>query len=301
MSASLADLLLIGVTLIWGATFVLVKDAVGLMPPFAFLTYRFTLAGLAFLCVGFPRLRRGAGRTWAVGCGLGVTLFLGYALQTVGLVHATASKAAFITGLCVVMVPLLSAVWLKLRVPVQALLGAACATAGLAVLSLTDGLVPAYGDILVFGCAVAFAVQITAVARYCAQHDPLVLAAAMVISTVPLHALSAVVFEGLPAWPPAGVWPALVITGLFATTLAFFLQVHLQRFTSPAHAALIFTAEPVFAALFAWAFAGEVMGARELLGGGLVVAGMLLAEMRRAAAPGRMLASAQPPSAPAGQ
>ena len=278
-----ADLLLMGATLIWGATFVIVQQAVAQLPPMLFLALRFDLATAILVLVTLPRLRRrSTWRTWAAGALIGVFLFAGYAFQTIGLyLQVPAGKAAFITGLSVVLVPLLSTWWLR-RPPTRAAwAGVATATVGLTLLSLNGSLSAQLGDFLVFLCAISFALHVTAVARYSGPHDPVVLTVVQIATAALLYHVGTFLHgDHLPATGITGlVWFALVLTGVLATAAAFLLQNSLQPYTTATHTALIFTTEPVFGALFGWLLAGEVLATRGYIGGALIIAGMLLAEL----------------------
>jgi len=164
----------------------------------------------------------------------------------------------------------------------------ALATTGLALLSLTSGLRIALGDLLVLGCAFSFAAHILLTGHFAPRHDPLLLTLGQVLTVAALSAAAALLFD-LPVWgPPAlagrlnsGVIGAAAFTGLVATAAAFGIQTVAQRFTTSTHTALIFSAEPVFAGLFSFLLTGEVLGPRQLLGCALILAGMVVAEMRR--------------------
>ncbi len=159
-----ADLALLLVTAIWGGTFVMVKDAVEQYPVFPFLALRFGLATLVLAAVSGRRLRSLGGKGWAAGGLIGLFLFAGYALQTLGLQQgASASKAGFITGLSVVIVPILSAAVLRRQPAPEAVLGVILATVGLAALTLDGNLEVTAAELLVLGCALSFALHIVAV------------------------------------------------------------------------------------------------------------------------------------------
>jgi drug/metabolite transporter (DMT)-like permease len=279
-----ADLLLVLVCFFWGATFVLVKEAVSQVPVSPFLALRFLLAGL-LLSLIFPRRLAGAGRG-ALGAGalLGAVLFGGYALQTYGLARTSASNAGFITGLSVVLVPVFSALAFRARTGAGAWTGVGLATAGLYLLS--GGLERLnLGDLFVLGCAVCFAWHIILTGRFARAHDPAALATLQVLATGLLAAAGALLFEGgIPLALPPLVWWAVIITSLFATVFAFLVQTVAQRFTSATRTALIFTTEPVFAALVAWGWAGEPVTGWAVAGGTLVVLAMIVAELAPAAA-----------------
>lgn len=285
-----ADLVLLLVTAIWGTTFVVVKDAVTRTPVFTFLAIRFALAAAAMLPLlrwpwlmsrlapsspGNPLPRSPLGP----GALLGFFLFASYGFQTSGLQATTPAKAAFITGLSVVFVPLLGALFWRRLPPPAALLGVLLATAGLALLSLQADLSVNRGDLLVLGCAVALALHILTTGVFAPRSDPLRLTGVQLLTVALLSGLVALLWER-PLTPPSpSVWFAAIFTGLLASTFAFGAQTVAQRFTSATHTALIFVSEPVFAALFSYALGREVLTARAWLGCGLILAGMLTAEL----------------------
>lgn len=272
-------MLLLAVTAIWGATFPMVKAVTGMVPTFWFLAMRFDLATLVVAVLFWRRLWRAPWRTWAAGALIGSFLFAAYALQTFGLSLTTSAKTGFITGLSVVLVPVVSLVWLRRAPEPQAWAGVLLALGGLALMTLSGSLVPALGDLLVFGCAVGFALHVVSVARFAGQHDPTVLTVAQMGVAALLSHLASALTETGPAVVPPYVWWAVFFTGFFCSAVAFWLQNTLQPFTTPTHTALVFAAEPVWAALFAWLLGGEAITARLGLGGALILAGMLLAEL----------------------
>ncbi len=287
-----ADLLLLAVAAVWGATFPLVKNATDLgsggVPTYWFLAARFTLGTVLLGLIFWRRLRDLPWRTWAAGGLLGIFLFAGYAFQTFGLAYTTSAKAAFITGLSVVMVPVLAVIWLKRRPTPGSWLGVAAATAGLALLSLNADLLPTYGDLLVFLCAIGFALHITGVSRFAGAHNSIALAVIQLGTASGLSWVMHLLEKGTlaPGIPnvnwfggPSYVVVSWLITGVLASAAAFLLQNVLQPFTTPTHTALIFSAEPVWGALFAYLLAGETLTPRGYLGAALILAGMILAEL----------------------
>lgn len=287
-----ADLLLLAVTAIWGATFPVVKSATDLsgggVPTYWFLAARFTLAAVLLGAFFWRRLLALRWQTWAAGALVGLFLFAGYAFQTFGLAYTTSAKAGFITGLGVVLVPVLSVIWLRRKPAPGARLGVVTATVGLALLSLNADLTPTYGDLLVFLCAVGFALHITAVSRYSGPHDPVALTVIQIgmaaVFSWTLHlADKGTLGPGVPGvqwWGgPANVVVAWLICGVLATAVAFLLQNMLQPYTTPTHTALIFAAEPVWAAIFSYIILGEVLTVRGYVGAGLILLGMFLAEV----------------------
>jgi drug/metabolite transporter (DMT)-like permease len=275
-----ADSSLLIVALVWGLTFVSVKNALGEIAPFSFNAYRFALAAMLLFAVAPMRVLKLKKETVLAGLLLGVFLFGGYSLQTIGLLYTTASNAGFLTGLVVVLVPLLIALQTKKSPPLSAWIGAGTAFAGVALLSLGAGMHLNPGDILVILCAVCFALQVIYVGRYCHDHDIIQLVFLQVISVALLSGAGVLLTE-TPVSPlsfSANIWTALFVTAVLATTFAFFVQGAMQRYTTPTRTAVVLSAEPVFAALFAALLLGEILGGRIYWGGALVLLGMLLAE-----------------------
>jgi drug/metabolite transporter (DMT)-like permease len=276
------ELALVAVTAVWGATFVMVREAVARVPPSAFIAVRF-LAAAALLAALRPRqaLRPDRGLA-AAGVVAGLALFAGYTLQTVGLQYTSASSAGFITGLAVVLTPLLGALVLRQRPGRWPATGALLAAAGLALLTLERFEVHR-GDLLVLGCAFAFATHILLLGRYSPRHASYQLAVVQ-LATVGVLALAWAGAAGDLRLPgSAQVWFALAVTAVLASAGGFLVQTRAQRDVSPTRTAIIFTMEPVFAALFAFWLAGERLAARGWLGAACIVAGMLVAELGRPA------------------
>ncbi len=268
---------LIGVTAIWGSTFVVVKDAVERMPVTDFLTWRFGLATLSMLVLR-PRsvaALGGAGRR--VGVLLGLALGSGYLLQTLGLQHTSAAVSGFITGMFVVLTPLGAALLLRQAPGRLAWTAVGIATVGLGLLSL-QGFAVGGGELLTLGCAAAFALHIVGLGRWSASYDAFGLAVVQLLTTAVLCGLVAAP-GGLVVPPDRSVWAALALTSLAATALAFVVQTWAQAHLAPTRAAVIMTLEPVFGGLFAVLLAGEVLGPRALLGAGLVLVAMVLTEV----------------------
>ena len=159
------------------------------------------------------------------------------------------------------------------------------AVSGLALLTLQPGLRIEPGDLLVLACAFAFAGHILLTGHYAPHHDPLRLTLGAIVTVTLLSAAAALIFDR-PAGPAAlaaNVLFAAAFTGVLATSVAFGLQTAAQRFTTSTHTALIFATEPVFAGLFSFLLIGEVLGPRQALGCALILAGMVVAEMKRGA------------------
>lgn len=273
-----ADAGLALITLIWGLTFVIVKDAVAQVPVMSFIAWRFIVAALALLPFSLRGLLRAGRKEWIAGGLIGLSLLAGYVLQTAGLQLTTASKTGFITGLYVPLVPLFAWPLMRQRPSRNAVIGMALATAGLGLLSLRGDLSVGKGDLLVLGCAVAFAWQVVLIAYFAPHMDPMTLAQIQIIAVAAASAIAAAAMGESLLPVPKVVWGAVAFNGILATSLNLWLQNRLQAMTSATHAALIFVLEPVFAALFGWLLAGETLDLRGWIGSVVILCGMIVGQ-----------------------
>lgn len=272
-----ADLILIGVVALWGTSFALVKGALEHVSPILFVILRFILAGAIWLVFyGDRLLRLSRGTLWR-GTVLGAVLGAGFILQTAGLGLTSASMSGFITGLNVVMVPLL-VVAIEGRIPrATSLIGVAICAAGLGVMTAPAGQGMGLGELLTMGCALLFALYIVLVEVYTADHEPEALVLTQTIGVLAVSLLTLPFLETpRVAWNLALIWRLLALGSMAAVTLA--LQLYWQRFTTATRAAIIFTLEPPLAAVFGSLLLGEVLTGSAYLGGGIVFLGLLFAE-----------------------
>jgi drug/metabolite transporter (DMT)-like permease len=278
-----ALVVLVAVTAVWGITFVQVKDAVALYPLFAFLAARFLIASATLAVPAAPRLRTLGRSGWVAGAFAGALLGAGYTLQTAGLERTSVSSAGFVTGMYVVLTPLLALACFRIQVPRGAWVGVALATAGLGLLSGVHG-GGATGDLLVLGGATVYALQIVLLERYAPRYDPF--AFTLVEMVVAFSGIAVVAgAAGQVAWPHGWtVWGALIVTGVFASALAFLAQTWAQQRTSATRTALVFALEPVWAALFGVTIAGDRLGLWGWVGCAVIMGGIVLAEPAAAAA-----------------
>jgi drug/metabolite transporter (DMT)-like permease len=270
-------------TLIWGATFVLVKQALGDVSPILFLALRFTLATVVLLVLFRGSWSHPRNPRWSLtgGALAGAFLFSGYAFQTIGLQYTSAPKSAFLTGLTAVMTPLLAAAVYRNRPRAQEVGGVLLATGGMALMTLPGAtLAMNRGDLLTVCCAACYAAHILTLSRYSATAS-FELLATVQIGVSALLAWS--LCRGMEAphvrWTP-GVWAAIVITGVFATALAFTFQAWAQRYTTSTRTALIFMLEPVFAWITSYLLTGETLSGRAAAGAGLILTGILTVELK---------------------
>jgi drug/metabolite transporter (DMT)-like permease len=273
--ARLAELALVGIAAVWGLTFVMVQDAVERLPVTAFLAYRFIPAAVLVGVVARRELRELSPAGWRAGLVIGFFLTAGYLSQTLGLQRTSASNAGFITGLFVVLTPLLGAVVLRQRAGRTAWVAASVAALGLFLLSGAGAEFRAGGDGLVLLCAMAFSAHILATDRGVARH-PVGALVAVQLGVCGLACLLIAAAGGDLEAPRGGeVWSALVVTALVASALGFFVQTYAQRHASPARTALILASEPAFAGLFGYLLAGDRLGAVEWLGAAVILAAIV--------------------------
>lgn len=295
MTGRLPLVALVGVTAIWGVTFVQVQDALALYPLFAFLAVRFAISTLALAPFAWRSLRSLPREGYAAGIGVGALLAAAYGLQTAGLELTTVTSTGFITGLYVVFTPLLALVLFGTRVPRALWAGVVFSVMGLLLLSGVPG-GSTLGNVLVLGNAVFQSLQITAMERYAPRYDPRALAFVQLATAFVGFTLIAVALGELEMPRGATVWGALLVTGLFAGALGYLVATWVQAQTTAARAALVFTLEAPFAALFGVLLADEVLGWAGWLGCVVMMTGIVLAEPAAARTLRRL---AQRPGSPA--
>ncbi len=277
-----ADFSLLLVAICWGGTFFIVQDAIEDTPVYIFLFWRFLLATLFMILISFKDFKKFDLETLKAGVLLGVFMFLGFAFQTFGLTYTYSSIVAFITGLNVVIVPFAVFMFFKKKASIYSLFGAVCAAIGLYFLTNNEaGNGFGYGEFYTLICAVMFALQITFTDAYAKKHSAFLLVTIQFVVVTVCSFFGAIIMDGhIEPKSFDGVFlEALVLTVIFATVFAFFTQTVMQRFTTPAKTAIIFTMEPVSAGVFGYYFAGESFYALQLMGAGLIFFGMLSAEL----------------------
>lgn len=270
-------LLLVAVTAIWGYTFVPVQKAVAVYPVFAFLAVRFAISTAVLAPFAWRPLQTLPRAGWLAGAGGGLLLGGAYGLQTAGLHLTTVSSTGLITGLYVVFAPLLALGLFRTAVPAAAWAGMGLAVVGLVFLNGMPGGSFA-GNSLVLGTALAQALQIALMERYAPRYDARALTCIqMAVSCVGFTAVA--LSLGQLRLPHGGtVWYAIGVTGVFAGALGYLVATWIQARTTAARAALAFTLEAPFAALFGVLLVGERLGWTGWTGCGVILAGIALAE-----------------------
>ena len=282
-----AALALVGVTAVWGSTFFLIKGLLTEVSALDFLTVRFAMAAAVGALVFARRLAAASSEIWVKGLALGLVYFVAQVLQTVGLRTTDASISGFITGMYVVLTPVLLWMLFGQRVSPRVWLATALATVGLMALSLR-GLHMGAGEVLTLAGALLYAVHIVLVARWVRGADPLALAVIQLIAIAGAASVTAVargltVPTSLSAWgltvpTSLSAWAAITYMALAAALGAMVAQTWAQAHLSATTAAIIMVTEPVFAAFFALLFGGEALSVRLVVGGALILAGRLLTE-----------------------
>jgi drug/metabolite transporter (DMT)-like permease len=270
-------LALILVTAVWGVTFVQVKDAVDVYPLFAFLAVRYAIATGVLGVVGARRVRTLGRSGFAAGAVLGLLLGLGIGLQTAGLERTTVSSTGFITGLYVVFTPLFGLLLFRTTVGLEVWAGVVLAVIGLALLSGVDVGSPG-GDLLVLASAAAQALQIVMVERYANRYDVIALVLVEMGACFAGFLVIALALGQLEVPHGSTVWGALIVTGVFASALAYLIQVWAQRRISAARIAIVFSLETVFAGIFGYWLADDRLGWLGWGGCAIILAGIVLAE-----------------------
>jgi drug/metabolite transporter (DMT)-like permease len=284
----MALIALIAVTAVWGVTFVQVKDAVEIYPLYAFLAVRYAIATGVLGVVGVRRVRTLGRSGFAAGALLGALLGVGIGLQTAGLERTTVSSTGFITGLYVVLTPLFGLALFRTRVGVEVWLGIVLSVAGLAMLSGVH-VGSTEGDLLVLASTVAQALQILMVERYASRYDAVALTLVELATCLAGFLVVALARGELRLPHGWTVWGALVVTGVFASALAYLIQVWAQRRLSAARIALVFSLETVFAGLFGYWLSGDRLGLLGWGGCAAILGGIVLAEPAAARALRRLV------------
>ncbi|HWX53399.1 MAG TPA: DMT family transporter [Verrucomicrobiae bacterium] len=287
MSRSLkAHIVLVLISFVWGTTFVVVKAALQYSSPLLFNACRMTLAAICVTVLYRHQIRKLTKPSMLAGLVVGVCLFLGYQLQTVGLALTTPSKSAFLTGMYTVLVPLVLVVVWRARIYSWRVVGILAAFAGLFLMTVPGGKQGLgdfarvnLGDLLTIGCAVAFAFHIVFLGRATQRFPFQQMAMVQIVVAAVLMVISVPLLERPHFQPSATLYWAIPVTGICAIALSFIGQSWAQQFTPATHTALIFNLEPVFAWLTSYLCLHERLGWRAGAGALLILAGVLVSEL----------------------
>jgi drug/metabolite transporter (DMT)-like permease len=280
------NLILMTAAFIWGTTFVAQQSGMDSLGPFTYAASRFFLGLLTLFCfLIFYRKNRQAHveagtykSGWRVGIIAGFIMFTASSFQQVGMVYTTAGKAAFITCLYIMLVPL-GAVFLRKTVQPENWAGALFGLMGLYLLCVRDGFSIGYGDTIVFVCALFWTAHILFIDAYASTVDVIEMATAQVAVCFVMSFIAAVSFEEIVWSSIAAEWFPVFYGGVMSVGIAFTLQIVGQKYAEPSHAALIMSLESVFGALSGWLLLHEVMQAKEISGCLLMVLGMIITQL----------------------
>lgn len=275
----LADLALVAVAVVWGVTFLPMAQALHTNGVFTLLFWRFLMAFFLMVLISLAFVRKIDANSIKYGAILGVFLFAGFAFQTFALKYALSSSVAFITGLNVVFVPFIVFLFFKQKVYIYSFAGAFLSAIGLYFLSSGEfGL--GLGELLSVICAFAYALQIVFTGVFVKRCELYALVCMQFLTICALSLICAVIFEGT-AMPnfDTEFYKAVIITAVFATVFAFFVQNAMQRYTTPMKTSLIFTLEPVSAGVLGYFVGGERFSALQIGGALVILAGILLSEI----------------------
>jgi drug/metabolite transporter (DMT)-like permease len=271
-----ADLSLLFITLIWGASYPLMSLVVRDIHPFSFVAVRYLFSGLILAAFCFKKLRRVNKATWIAALVIGGTLGIGCILQLTGLLYTTPSKSGFITGSCVIFVPIFMAFFYRRFPDIKTVIAVILSITGLWFISMNQGAVNInYGDMLTLLCAAVFALQIIAVDKFANNVDIMVLTCLEMFVTGIIAIPPAIIVEKFDmhiTWFTAAAMLLLIILG---SVVGHTLQNKMQPFTDPSHAAVIYLAEPVFGAFFS-ALTGDRLTGKALIGCVLIFSGMAI-------------------------
>jgi drug/metabolite transporter (DMT)-like permease len=278
-----AELFLLGATLIWGGTFVIVKEGLRDISPLLLIAVRFSIATILFFLLFYKRILPMSRSVLRKGSWLGWLLFLGFVFQTVGLNYTTASKSAFITGMLVIFTPFFQLVIEKRTPKIGNILGVVIVTVGLWFLTapssslLQSGF--SVGDVLTLLCAVVFGAYIVYLDFFSKEGNFIQLTFLQMFLTSICAWVSVWIFERPMLKPTGNAILTLVYSAILATVVTVYVQTRYQRDTTPTRAAIIFTIEPVWAALFSFFLLHEKIGPMGMLGGSLILLGVLISEL----------------------
>jgi len=274
----LALIALVAVTAIWGSTFIVVQNAVSQMPVMDFLGIRFTIAAVVLFLLR-PNCLRGMTRKGFVrSIIIGLALFLGFITQTYGLQYTEAAISGFITGMFVVITPIISWLLLKRNIRPSMWLAVALATIGLGILSL-KGWSVGTGELLTLLCAIFFAIHIVSLGEWAGKYN-IYGVAFIQISVVAVISMAAATPDGITLPPNTSVWGAVILTAVFASAIGFLIQTWAQTLISPTRTAVTLTMEPVFAGLFAVLIGGNQLTIRIVIGALFVLSAMLITSLK---------------------
>lgn len=272
-----ANFLIVLVALFWGSTYFLTKMAVEELEPFNLTALRFGTAFIITALFFFKRIRKADRTVIKYSIILGVLAVIAVLSMTFGVQYTTASNAGFLISLSVVMIPLISVVVLKKKIKAKLLLSVILATIGIVCLTLNEQLTINKGDILCILCATSFAVQVLIMERIPKTADSVAIGALQLGITAVVNFILSFFLENFTVPRNLKVWGVIVILGVFCTAFCYIIQIYALKNTSAIQAGIILSLEPVFSAIFAYIFLGELLSKQGYIGAILLFISVILA------------------------
>ncbi len=275
------ELVTLVITIIWGCTFLIAKSTLKLVGPFTYLALCYLVATVTLVVIFRKRLRRLTRAELWCGLLIGGVLFGGYGFQTVGLQWTSVSKAGFLTGLYVPLVPFLARVFLRQRVALTAWLGVLCSVLGLALLSVNSqfSLSLGPGEILLLACALSFALQIVFISKFAPDLDAINMAIIQLAVTAALSFIAIPLHHEPLVPPPPLAWLPICLLGTLDMAFTLVGMNWVQQYLSGTRATLLYSLEPLWAAFFGVLFAGDTLSIVAWLGCGCIFIGMVIGRM----------------------
>jgi drug/metabolite transporter (DMT)-like permease len=274
-----ADLMLLMITVFWGASYILTKLALDVLQPFNLTALRFIIGFIAAAAVFYKNVIRADMKTIKYSLILAIILLGVFVTMTYGLQYTTASNSGFLVSLTVVFIPIISAVFLKQKIEKKVLLGVCIAPIGIALLTLSSQLTVNSGDILCIICAVLFAAHVVVTGVYTQRVDSIALGV-LQLGFVGLFSLVVAMFTETVILPDTAVsWASILSLSILCTAVGYIVQTTAQQYTSAAHTGLILALEPVFSAIFAYLVLGELLSLKGYIGASILLLSVLIAEV----------------------
>ncbi len=274
-----ADLMLLMITVFWGASYILTKLALDVLQPFNLTAVRFIIAFIVSAHVFYKNILKSDKTTVKYALILAIILFGVFISMTFGLKYTTASNAGFLVSLSVVFIPILSALFLKQKIEKKAIIGVCIAPIGIALLTLNSQLSVNSGDLLCTLCALLFAIHVVATGVFTQKVDSIALGV-LQLGFVGLFSLLVSMFTETVKLPSTTVsWVSILSLSILCTAVGYIVQTTAQQYTSATHTGLILSLEPVFSAIFAFAILGEILSLRGYAGAAILLFSVLIAEV----------------------
>lgn len=276
-----ADLVLLLITVIWGAGFPVTKFALQTITPMYIIALRFIIASSLLSIIFYKKLKEINKSIIKPSLILALLLFAAYVFQTIGMQYTTASKSGFFIGLAVLFVPFFSYCYLKTEIQPKIIISTLIAALGLFLLSFEGNSISFNkGDFLMILSAICCAWHLIFSSVYVLKHDAILLSLLHMIFIAVFGFIAAITFETFPKNISIISFGSLLFMAILCTAFAFLVQIVALKYTTATHEAIIFTTEPVFGALTSWLLLNEKLGIKGIIGGVLIVIAMLLSELK---------------------